>query len=117
MTKRNDASIKKMADLLRRGATMLAQGCPQCGSPLMKIGDDVYCTTCDRRIVVVDSQEQAESQTVKALIPELHEILLKKLKTLSDVIEAENNTEALTKLANLMVLLLQSLERLEGMTH
>ncbi len=117
MTKRNDASIKKMAELLRQGATMLAQGCPQCGSPLMKVGDDVYCATCDRRIVVVDSQEQIEVQTVKALIPELHEILLKKLKTLSDVIEAENDTEALTKLANLMVLLLQSLERLEGIAH
>ena len=117
MTERNDASIKKMADLLRQGATMLAQGCPQCGSPLMKMGDDVYCATCDRRIVVVDSQEQVETQTVKALIPELHEILLKKLKTLSDVIEAENDTEVLTKLANLMVLLLQSLERLEGIAH
>ena len=117
MTKRNDASIKKMADLLRKGATMLAQGCPQCGSPLMKMGDDVYCATCDRRIVTVDSQEQVESQALKALIPELHETLLKKLKTLSDVIESENDTEALTKLANLMVLLLQSLERLESMTH
>jgi|LGVF01.2.fsa_nt_gb UPF0148 protein len=115
MTKRNDASIKKMADLLRQGATMLAQGCPQCGSPLMKMGDHVYCATCDRRIVVVDSQEQVESQTLKALIPKLHETLLKKLKTLSDVIEAENDTEALTKLANLMVLLLQSIERLESM--
>ncbi|MGY5861229.1 MAG: Sjogren's syndrome/scleroderma autoantigen 1 family protein [Candidatus Thorarchaeota archaeon] len=117
MTKQNDASIKKMAELLRQGATMLAQGCPQCGSPLMKMGDDVYCTTCDRRIVVVDSQEQAASQTVKALIPELHEILTKKLKTLSDVIEAESDTEELTKLANLMVLLLQSLERLESMAN
>lgn len=96
---------------------MLAQGCPQCGSPLMKMGDDVYCATCDRRIVVVDSQEQVESQTVKALIPELHETLLKKLKILSNIIEAENDIEALTELANLMVLLLQSLEQLEGMTH
>jgi len=117
MTKRNDASIKKMADLLRKGATMLAQGCPQCGSPLMKMGDDVYCATCDRRIVVMDSQEQVASQTLKALIPELHETLRKKLKTLSEVIEAENDTEALTKLANLMVLLLQSLEQLGSMTN
>jgi UPF0148 protein len=117
MTKRNDASIKKMADLLRQGATMLAQGCPQCGSPLMKMGDDVYCATCDRRIVIMDSREQVESQTLKALIPELHETLLKKLKTLSEVIEAENDTEALTKLANLMVLLLQSLEQLGSMTN
>ena len=96
---------------------MLAQGCPQCGSPLMKMGDDVYCATCDRRIVVVGSQEQVESQTVKALIPELHETLLKKLKTLSSIIEAENDIKALTELANLMVLLLQSLEQLEGMAH
>ena len=111
----NDSAIKKMAELLRQGATMLADACPQCGSPLLKVGEDLYCATCDRRIVIVDSDAEVESQAVKVLLPQLKETLLTKLMALNEVIEKENDTEALTKLANLMVLLLQALHRLETM--
>ena len=111
----NDSAIKKMAELLRQGATMLADACPQCGSPLLKVGEDLYCATCDRRIVIVASDAEVESQAVKILLPQLKETLLTKLMALNEVIEKENDTEALTKLANLMVLLLQALHRLETM--
>jgi UPF0148 protein len=115
MTEKDDAPIKKMAELLRGGASMLAQACPQCGSPLMKVQDDIYCATCDRRIVIVDSEEEAESEVVKAVLPELQERLLTRLRKLSEVIESEDNTEELTKLVNLMVLLLQALEKIGKM--
>ncbi|MDF1537658.1 MAG: Sjogren's syndrome/scleroderma autoantigen 1 family protein [Candidatus Thorarchaeota archaeon] len=115
MNERKDASVKKMAELLRQGATMLAEACPQCGSPLLKVGEDIYCAMCDRRIVYADADEDIESQAVRELIPKLRETLLTKLDTLNDVIERETDAEALTKLANLMVLLLQALHRLETM--
>ncbi len=116
MDKTNDSSVKKMAELLRRGATMLAESCPQCGSPLMKVENDIYCATCDRRIVYADSDEEAETQAVKVLIPQLRETLIRKLSSLTNVLDTENDTEALTKLANLMVLLLQALHKLESMS-
>jgi UPF0148 protein len=116
MDKTNDSSVKKMAELLRRGATMLAESCPQCGSPLMKVEDDIYCATCDRRIVYADSDEEAETHAVKVLIPQLRETLIRKLSSLTNVLETETDTEALTKLANLMVLLLQALHKLESMS-
>ncbi len=115
MSERKDASVKKMAELLRQGATMLADACPQCGSPLLKVGDDIYCAVCDRRIVYADADEEPESQAVRELIPKLRETLLTKLMTLGDVIDGENDADTLTKLANLMVLLLQALHRLETM--
>jgi UPF0148 protein len=115
MDKTNDSSVKKMAELLRRGATMLAESCPQCGSPLLRVQDDIYCATCDRRIVYADSDEEAETQAVKVLIPQLRETLIRKLSSLTNVLETEDDTEALTKLANLMVLLLQALHKLESM--
>ncbi|MFW9954300.1 MAG: Sjogren's syndrome/scleroderma autoantigen 1 family protein [Candidatus Thorarchaeota archaeon] len=115
MNNKKDSAIKKMAQLLQQGATMLADACPQCGSPLLKVEEDIYCATCDRRIVYATSSEEVESHTVKELLPELKETLLLKLKTLNDLIEKENNTENLTKLANLMVLLLQALDRLKTM--
>ncbi|MGD2072184.1 MAG: Sjogren's syndrome/scleroderma autoantigen 1 family protein [Candidatus Thorarchaeota archaeon] len=116
MNDKAQTSVKKMAELLRQGATMLAQACPQCASPLLQINEDVYCATCDRRIVIVDSDEEIESYAVKALIPQLRETLLKKLKTLNNYLELENDTEKLTKIANLMLLLLQALHKLENLS-
>lgn len=114
MSDKDDPSVKRMADLLRQGATMLADACPQCGSPLFKVKDDIYCVKCDRRIVYAESDEEVEAQAVKILIPELRETLINKLKALNEVIDSETDTEALTKLANLIVLLLQALHKLES---
>ena len=113
MKEENDAAVKKMAKLLTQGATMLADACPQCGSPLLKVEEDVYCATCDRRIVYAHSDDEAETQAVKALLPQLKDTRLNKLRALNELVEKENDTEALTKLANLMVLLLQALHKLE----
>lgn len=115
MTDNDETPVKKMAELLRQGATMLADACPQCGSPLLKVKDDIYCARCDRRIVYAKSDQAVEVEAVKTLIPELRETLINKLKALNEVIDNETDTEALTKLANLMVLLLQALHRLENM--
>lgn len=115
MDDKKDTSVKRMAQLLQQGASMLAEGCPQCGTPLLQVGDDIYCAMCDRRIVYASSDEEVESHAVKELLPQLKETLLMKLKTLNDLIEKEDDTETLTKLANLMVLLLQALDRLKMM--
>ncbi|UCH04461.1 MAG: hypothetical protein JSW05_12995 [Candidatus Thorarchaeota archaeon] len=116
MTEKNESSIKKMAELLRRGATMLALSCPHCVSQLLKVEDDIYCATCNRRVVIVESDQEAEAEAVKVLLPKLRETLIGKLSTLTNILESEDNPEELTKLANLMVLLLQALNRLENMS-
>ena len=115
MDEKDETSVKKMADLLQRGATMLADSCPQCGSPLFKVGEDSYCAKCDRRIVYADSDEETKTEAVMTLLPELRETLITKLKALNELVDSETDVESLTKLANLMVLLLQSLHRLENM--
>ncbi len=79
MDNKDDTSVKKMAELLRRGSTMLADSCPQCGSPLFKVSDDIYCVRCDRRIVYAESEEEVETQAVRTLIPELRKTLISKL--------------------------------------
>jgi UPF0148 protein len=117
MPDRTDASIKKMAELLRQGATMLAQPCPQCGSPLFKVGNDTYCATCDRRIVIMRSGQESETPASNTIVSQLKETLLRKLKGVNESFEGENDVEALTKLARLTVLLLQALHRIEYFTH
>jgi len=113
MDKETSVPVKKMADLLRHGATMLAQACPQCGSPLMKVGEDIYCATCDRKIVIVKEGQQVDSIALRSLIPELKETLVRKLRAVTELVGEETNVDALAKLAGLMLLLLQSLQQLE----
>ncbi|MDY6775886.1 MAG: Sjogren's syndrome/scleroderma autoantigen 1 family protein [Halobacteria archaeon] len=36
-----------MSDLLLRGVTMLGDECPECGNPLFRHNDDVFCAACD----------------------------------------------------------------------
>jgi UPF0148 protein len=96
---------------------MLAQACPQCGSPLFKVGNDTYCATCDRRIVIVRSGQETETPAASVLISQLRETLTRKLKDVNELVGAENDVDALTKLARLMVLLLEALHRIEKMSR
>jgi UPF0148 protein len=114
MNDKDDLSVKKMADLLRRGATMLAQPCPHCGSPLMKAGEEVFCTTCNRRI----GDERAEKISLEkeidtSVFSALRRNIIQKLTALNGLLEREIDVDTLTRLANLLLLLLQSLEKLE----
>lgn len=111
--------MRRMAELLRQGATMLADACPQCNSPLLKVGDDIYCAKCNRRIVYAteDSAQAADSGILHTILPELQTVLVRKLEALGQIIDAETDTESLTALVNLMVLLLQSLEKVEQIGH
>ncbi len=114
MNDKDDFSVKRMADLLRRGATMLAQPCPNCGSPLMKAGNEIFCTTCNQRV----GKERTDSVSLEkkidgSVFSALQVSIIRKLSALSEVLERENDVDTLTRLANLLLMLLQSLEKLE----
>ncbi|NWF94655.1 MAG: hypothetical protein HXY34_00775 [Candidatus Thorarchaeota archaeon] len=113
MDDEQQTAVKKMAELLRKGATMLAEACPKCGLPLMKVGETIYCATCDRRVVIGAAEDKDQSRAIKALIPQLRQTLTGKLQVLNSLLEKEDNMDALTRLANLMILLLQVLKELE----
>ncbi len=46
--------IKKMADLLRSGNTMLNMACPVCNNPVFRNkGGVLFCPVCNKKVVVV----------------------------------------------------------------
>jgi hypothetical protein len=65
--------------------------------------------------VIVHSGQEVEAPAPNAVISQLRETLLRKLKDVNELAEGENDVESLTKLARLMVLLLQALHRIENM--
>jgi uncharacterized Zn finger protein (UPF0148 family) len=50
-------NIKKMADLLRSGYTMLNIACPVCNNPIFQNREkNKFCPTCNREVLVVDNK-------------------------------------------------------------
>ena len=49
-----EQNIKKMATLLRSGATMLDKYCPNCKNILFRLKNEkIYCPICDREVIIV----------------------------------------------------------------
>lgn len=64
---KQDASIKKMAKVLREGARMLDLACPECNNPIfqLKTGEKV-CVVCERQVLLESEMPANEDQDGKA---------------------------------------------------
>jgi uncharacterized Zn finger protein (UPF0148 family) len=104
--------IKKMADLLKSGGAMLKESCPQCASPLFRTpSGDIYCVNCNRKVVIVKTEEEAAKLTTPVTLASLEEAILLKLQYLEQKIRAEENVETLQALVSLTNSYLETLER------
>ena len=75
-----DQNIKKMATLLRSGATMLDIYCPNCNYILFRLkNDQIYCPVCDREVMLVkDDFGNKRSQLIKGKTELSNNILTEK---------------------------------------
>jgi len=103
--------IKKMAELLKKRATMLSEACPNCGSPLFKIGDEIRCPKCDKRVIIVKDEEEAAKLSEPNLLKVTEDVLLQKLGTLTEEIRRETDTETLHQKGELLLIWIEALER------
>jgi len=114
--------VKRMADMLRRGATMLSEQCPVCSSPLFKLQDETFCVKCNRRVVMVKEGEEVSqmkderekplvaSTTVSALI---EETALAKLQEIVSQARGEKDTGRLQQLGSSLMTWLEVLEKVK----
>ncbi len=107
MSGEDDAAIKRMADLLRRGATMLAQACPTCGAPLLKLGDEIYCASCDK---VISPQQESQEQVVQIKVSQLWEAIIQKLNQLGELMSELTRPTELEPVVHLILQLLTALD-------
>jgi len=101
--------IKRMADLLMRGATLTDLSCPVCASPLFRLQDGtLWCENDQKKVVVVkEGEEPAKSSTTSTAYDKLEATLLAKIQNLQskiektdDPVELQNLTSALSELLN-----------------
>ena len=110
----NQESVKRMADLLKSGATMLFEHCPQCNSPLFKIENETWCPSCNKQVVTVKEGKNVE-YAMATFLEALEEKILSKIEDISQQISNEKDISKLTQLSNLISVLLDILSKTKNL--
>jgi UPF0148 protein len=107
-----DQHIKRIADLLRQGATLTELACPACASPLLKLKNgDLWCGKCEKKVIVVKEGEDPTKITTATALENIETTLLAKIQAIQNKMEHEENTDELQKLNTALSGLLENLER------
>ena len=112
--KKEDTSIKRMADLLRQGATLTDLSCPACFAPLFRLRDNtLWCEQDQKKVIVVKEDKQIEAATqTNAVYDKLENTLLTKIQAFEDKIEKSEDIEEIQRLSTALSDLLSSLEKI-----
>jgi len=111
ITKR-DADIKRMAELLRAGSTMMAESCPDCKVPIFRLtSGDMICPGCGRKVVFAKSSEDEKAVTQNLAASELEVVIQRKILSIKEKLEATDDPKELESLSRSLSSLLDSLER------
>ena len=105
----SEGSVKKMGELLRQGARMLSDACPECGTPLFQLRNgDTICPMCNRpvRYVEGDADTQAEAHKER-----LEESLRKKIDEVQTRLEEADDPVLIGELTDTLMKLMDALDR------
>jgi UPF0148 protein len=110
--KTEDKPIRRMANLLRQGATLTDLSCPVCASPLFRLKDGtLWCAKDEKKVVVVKEGEETEKAS-NAAYDKLEATLLAKVEDIQNKIQQTENVEELQKLSTALSELLGNLEKI-----
>ena len=100
--------MKLAAELVSKGATMLAEPCPRDGGVQVRYHGTVYCTTHDD-ISSISTATAASPETVAA---QLREVLLTKLSEATAALGAEKDVARQDQLVSLVAKYYELLQKL-----
>ncbi|BFH73523.1 Sjogren's syndrome/scleroderma autoantigen 1 family protein [Sulfurisphaera javensis] len=86
---KEEAGVKKAAELLRQGATMLDMACPICHMPLFKLKNgDIVCPN-HGKVYVVKDEEEEKKITISMSLDTLEETLFKSMTSVVEKLKNE----------------------------
>jgi UPF0148 protein len=114
--KKEDAYIKRMAELLRQGATLTDLSCPVCASPLFRLKDGtLWCEKDKKKVIVVKEGQEPPKYAEGMPLDTLEATLLTKVQTLQTKIQHADDVEELSKLSKALSELLDNLDKIKRM--
>ena len=110
-----DQHIKRMADLLRKGAALTDLSCPACASPLFRLKDGtLWCGKDEKKVIIAkEGDKTAESSSLQTL----ETTLTAKIQEIQGRIQKTEDVEELRKLSSTLSELLNSLEKIRNMKN
>lgn len=103
-------SLKKMAELLKSGATMLSTVCPECRTPLYRLkSGEVICPNCNKRYYIVPEGVREEEVIVSAVLDNVERMAASKI---SSIISSYRDNPTVD-VARELILWLEVLDRVE----
>lgn len=106
--------VKRMADLLKSGATMLSDICPECGSPLFRIKGEVFCAKCNKPVVYARATGPQATVAPGHLLDSLEQTIVAKLSEANEFLKTEKDPAKLSAYSNLVFGWLSTLEKLRS---
>ena len=100
-----------MAGLLKSGATMLSQSCPECGSPLFRVRNEIICARCNKPVVIVKATEEEGKVTSGRVLDEVEQTILSKIGEINNVLTTESDAERLAQYGKTLSIWLEVLDR------
>ena len=107
--------VKRMADLLKSGATMLSDICPECGSPLFKVKGEIFCAKCNKPVVYARTTAQEAIVSSGMLLDSVEKTIIVKITETNELLKSEKDPERLSAYSNLVFGWLSMLEKIHGL--
>src|SRR5438094_6342089 len=103
--------VKRMADLLKSGATMLSDVCPVCGTPLFKVKGEVFCAKCNKPVVYQKAMSPQATLSPGYLLDSVEMTIVGKISEANEVLMVAKDPETLSLYSNRFSAWLSLLER------
>ena len=100
--------MRLAAELVSRGATMLAEACPQDGGIQVRYRGKVYCTTHDD----LSSVSVATAASLEGVVAQLRDVLLTRLGETATALGAEKDMAKQDQLVSLAARYFELLQKL-----
>ena len=104
--------VKKMAELLKSGATMLSETCPECGTPLFRRGKETFCPKCNKPVVIVQTAEDESRLLTDRILETSERTLLDKIQEVNLSMKSETDPEKLITYGNALATWLDAIEKI-----
>lgn len=105
----SDDYVKKAAEYMKMGATMLSESCPICKLPLFKLGENVTCLNCGRKVILVKEDQEAVSVKTPLILADIEESLVTKILEVNRKLMLAEDLDELKKAGDVLNVLLEAL--------
>ena len=101
-----------MAELLKSGASMLQETCPQCGTPLFRRGTETFCAKCNRPVVIIRNAEDETRLMTNQILDSTEQTLLTKIQQVNVALKTETDPSRLLTYGSALKTWLEAIDNL-----